>query len=742
MSTTGTGRRGSGAASSSWWPESVHMQEHGVAAVEQNLGAASDDTGAAPAAGAGPCLPLANGAGPRGAAWDSAVDPPPGDAILKAVEQEVTQYLNEGCPGIRQGGKRWRCALCPWRSFRGKPRLVNHVRKQHVKRTQWVAAGTKSMKVVIAMFDDANFRLSADVAPGPLARPTYLRRAAERMRQWITPAVRGTLTNIDSEIRLLLDTSGPRYVGLTSVWDAEYRRVGNMYITHDFAEAVFRHAMLCAGSLRGLAAAMTFDVVRAGSDMASLLPQRRNAWAALMEDVFVGPAPEKMIATLVDQCADKEEFVCLSLDCTVKIMQKIKGQSHFMEKREVRQSHPIPDEEAMRALLTVRGRSGAVLLLRPLRQESSELICTALRDGLSPRVREQVRYVCVDDASSKLLRLLHEVLPNLEILSVDPVHLAMRYEDSQGRHRTPGSRMLRRLLHKFSRTPASDASLSLAVFDGDHAPGRTAQEASAAGMIADGSMPLARARRVLNDCDHMVPWRSRSEWVHVLAALTACYWDECKKTTAGKRMASVLAIAAEPHRCEWLLNNTRFRARLPPAWLELLPVGSTSNEALHAEMNNWFRRTTEHYVSTVHVKLVVFHCVKLLTHNRAMYTPCTHQLEQSVVLARELGFRRLWSPTAWATRCLEQRARRRCRSKTDPRTLEHSGPHARRVVGRAALRQAIEKRGLADRVHRWKLVQKKPSGKRPILHRTPFMQNLATRLRSAGRRGAREGDAA
>lgn len=43
-------------------------------------------------------------------------------------------------------------------------------------------------------------------------------------------------------------------------------------------------------------------------------------------------------------------------------------------------------------------------------------------------------------------------------------------------------------------------------------------------------------------------------------------------------------------RLEWQLNNYRVRMRFRADRLSLLPSGTSSNEALHAELNNWFRQ--------------------------------------------------------------------------------------------------------------------------------------------------------
>ncbi len=58
-----------------------------------------------------------------------------------------------------------------------------------------------------------------------------------------------------------------------------------------------------------------------------------------------------------------------------------------------------------------------------------------------------------------------------------------------------------------------------------------------------------------------------------------------------KTVCEILWCAAAAPRIEWYLNNTRQRHSMCIERLSLLPTGTTSNEALHAEINAWFRQT-------------------------------------------------------------------------------------------------------------------------------------------------------
>jgi hypothetical protein len=62
-----------------------------------------------------------------------------------------------------------------------------------------------------------------------------------------------------------------------------------------------------------------------------------------------------------------------------------------------------------------------------------------------------------------------------------------------------------------------------------------------------------------------------------------------------------------PQRLEWLLfNNQRVRHALSPLQRALLPSSTTSDEALHSEINSWTRSTHEVHRATLKLKLHFF----------------------------------------------------------------------------------------------------------------------------------------
>jgi len=56
---------------------------------------------------------------------------------------------------------------------------------------------------------------------------------------------------------------------------------------------------------------------------------------------------------------------------------------------------------------------------------------------------------------------------------------------------------------------------------------------------------------------------------------------------------SLARSAAAPDRVEWYFNNLRVMQSTSVKWDALMPQGTTSNEALHAEMNGWFTSASD-----------------------------------------------------------------------------------------------------------------------------------------------------
>ncbi len=185
--------------------------------------------------------------------------------------------------------------------------------------------------------------------------------------------------------------------------------------------------------------------------------------------------------------------------------------------------------------------------------------------------------------------------------------------------------------------------------------------------IRRGGMAPARAKRTLEGIDGDVPFYAPVQFMQCIAALVALFPQEVGKlTTSGKPLRHLLWNASRPGRLQWMMNAIRFRHSAPKRMLTLLASGTTSNEALHAEINRWFDRSQAMHQATLVLKLHILKVGKLIAHNQALYRPASKQMDQGVVLARKLGSMRLWSTRTWHAWCKSMVQRRGLLQKAKP----------------------------------------------------------------------------
>ena len=286
----------------------------------------------------------------------------------------------------------------------------------------------------------------------------------------------------------------------------------------------------------------------------------------------------------------------------------------------------------------------------------------SLAESITAEGLAQVQFVTVDNPSRHYLLSLKNICPNLQVMAMDPVHLAMTCEYASSRKRTKATKTLRCILSKFSAVDHTyDAASWGHVFHGCSCKGLTVEESSLRQKIEDRTMRVTTAEQILSQLDPSRPFYTCVEWIRSLAALASVFRDEVSRLAPGpnRRIYQLLHTAAAAERSEWYMNNIRLRHSMPRHRLSLLPVGTTSNESLHHEINCWFRETQQMHQSTLQLKLRVLKLGKLMSHNSALYQHTSKQLPHSVVLARA-SRRALWSEEAWQTWCKELRDGRAC----------------------------------------------------------------------------------
>ena len=303
----------------------------------------------------------------------------------------------------------------------------------------------------------------------------------------------------------------------------------------------------------------------------------------------------------------------------------IVGQGDYRASKKIRNACAIPDGEALRRVLTVRGRTGAPLLMELIVEENSDCVATCFRKECSTDVLNSIQSIASDAPSNDFFKSMRQVCPNLWIMRLDPVHLCITYNASFWKKRTAREVTLRTIQNKWNKV---DYSKPLGywgnAFNGCNRLQVIAEEILVRNTIRSCSLPSAKAKKILKDMDPEKPWYSRLEYVEALAALASDQGHVVMDRgthCAGKKLGSVIWSAAAPSRVEWYMNNIRLRRSISPDQNRLLGSGTSPNEALHSEINRWFRPQTNKYAATLQMQLHVNQYSKFVAHNAAMYRP-------------------------------------------------------------------------------------------------------------------------
>ena len=379
---------------------------------------------------------------------DVEMDAMPADALIASLCEEVTHNISM----VRKSKRRTTsCPLCPFREFDRTERVVAHLKTYHTRRHRWTPSGGKMLNVIMALWDNDQL-----VQRGKGGR--YAERAAEHIRRTVDPTIVAAGENADArmqklmgdrfdkQIRLVVDADGPRYVNKEVVEGpgrAPHRRIGNTYITKKFAADVFVEAVTVKSSIGGTRTRMEQQQSKAGSELVSLVPGGRLWWETLLEDIFYSPACDIQLDRIRQTWLDMREYESIGIDCTFRMLYSLKGQAPHTAPRIVQQAQALQPDEALHALLTVKGATGGVLWMEPLQHEGADYMRESLSKWSDAQLA-QVRHIATDDPSRHLFLELQKMCPNLEFMSLDGMHLVFRYEQAWGRNSTASSLFLRK----------------------------------------------------------------------------------------------------------------------------------------------------------------------------------------------------------------------------------------------------------------------------------------------------------
>ena len=100
-----------------------------------------------------------------------------------------------------------------------------------------------------------------------------------------------------------------------------------------------------------------------------------------------------------------------------------------------------------------------------------------------------------------------------------------------------------------------------------------------------------------------------------------------------------------------MFNFTRYCASLSLAEYQVLPSGTSSNEALHKELNKNFSTKIQRYSTMLELGVRGFHLAKVLSHDRASTAHFTKQHNETVVLNRLVRHLQVFTDEEWAEGC-------------------------------------------------------------------------------------------
>ena len=382
----------------------------------------------------------------------------------------------------------------------------------------------------------------------------------------------------------------------------------------------------------------------------------------LIEKIMRSQAIAARRAALLHECVAHGDCTHVSMDGIIRPTRRIMGQEDYRVSKTKRNEAPIGDEDAVRRMLSMRSRTGAVLAIAPLTlSEKPEFIANALKRALPPAVLSQVQTIAFDAPTHDLFVTLKRDagMSSLRFLTGDPTHVCFTYESTNGRTQTGGARVLRTIQSKFNKirpgnTPATWGPPHL----GEGAVLSAAEE-RVREKIRACSMPLADARRRLSSLDGNLPYLQRIDYMRDMAALCAVYRDEVVKKTAqaGAPLSTILWRATKPTKVGYYFNHLRRLAAVPERQRPQLSSGTTAVEVLNKEINNVFRHVQYMYQSTLILGCEAFAFSKLLTHNVAEYCPTDIIAPQSLVLAHNMAAWGLTDPEWQTVRATETELR-------------------------------------------------------------------------------------
>ena len=360
-----------------------------------------------------------------------------------------------------------------------------------------------------------------------------------------------------------------------------------------------------------------------GSLSASLIPSNAHSLGNIARSVFFSDKMDNFLAATIEDYAKMGERLVLSRDATYKVLNSLIGQN--------RHGKGAATDGELHTRHTLRGMTGAMPGVSLKYSESGRNSISAMQEILPLTARASCLFLFTDNPRSlqELAKegsiAAKETFPNLKALREDPLHLALRVENCLGCRRNRRSSDVLKLQLKFC-----SGMKPKHVFFRSNANPRKQTSWEAASASEEDAKRLAIALE--NDEYLLTPFNSHAEYVRALACVAILHAKSMgSRDSKGRSVLSALKAGARYEHFGYLQNGALCLSLLGKEKLNLLPVGTASNEALRAELRIWAERVTTQHEERLLLVLRIFTIMKLLAHSSAAKFPTTQQLNQSLL---------------------------------------------------------------------------------------------------------------
>ncbi|CAE6948302.1 unnamed protein product [Symbiodinium sp. CCMP2456] len=503
-----------------------------------------------------------------------------------------------------------KCRLCPFRTFQRRSRTLEHVEKYHDAARQVQICIVASIGLVSCGQMDGACGVMRTWQAGD-ENCDLLSTAADLIASWVSPDA-DTLACLKKQnsidLVLLLTGSGPQYV--LKAQTAEARRLNKtIYYQKGFADLVLAKALRHRGKIHAMFNDITSEWVARGCQCSWLGCRRRDSRTELVQEVMDLPYVQSLRGRLVDAATSKQEWIVCSHDATYQTLFSIIGQRPMQQR--AGEAH---------ALHTVIGRSGAVPGFSLQATEGCACFRRAVAEILPIAARRTVRFLFSDSPES--VEGATDVLPALEGVAEDPLHLVLRVEACTGERRTTCSAALLRVQMKF-RCPQA----------GEFYQGERLEDQDAWADVKARDWASIQSPEYLQS-----PYSCRRQYLEDLRAVCQQFPEDMKrKDHKGRTVLQIIQAGGSGRHFRYLLNGSHILAKLkdilPAADMQLLSFGTCSNEALHAQLKSSQEVIVQQHVEVVPLHLSAFSLGKLLAHHAAAYFPTIAQRRESEILS-------------------------------------------------------------------------------------------------------------